>query len=118
MVGLPDEIRQVASGRALFGNGASGKLIGGTAFAFSCVEAEGTLDYLFVDEAGQVSLGQFTFSDADPEVVQVTGGTTTPGQVNAKTPGTTTVSATVTHEPVFQSSAAVPVCEAASTGRT
>jgi len=31
-------------------------LIGGTAFAFSCEAADGRLDYLFVDEAGQVSV--------------------------------------------------------------
>jgi superfamily I DNA and/or RNA helicase len=56
MAGLPEEIRQVAKGRDLFGTGALPGLIGGTAFAFSCEEAESALDYLFVDEAGQVSL--------------------------------------------------------------
>jgi predicted RecB family nuclease len=54
--GLPDGIRQIESGRDLFGYGAMPQLIGGTAFAFSCEEAQGALDYLFVDEAGQVSL--------------------------------------------------------------
>ena len=56
LAGLPDEISQIEKGRDLFGGGAMPKLIGGTAFAFSCEEAQGTLDYLFVDEAGQVSL--------------------------------------------------------------
>jgi hypothetical protein len=53
--GLPDEIEQIEKGRDLFG-GAIPQLIGGTAFAFSCEEAQSSLDYLFVDEAGQVSL--------------------------------------------------------------
>jgi uncharacterized protein len=56
MAGLPREIRQIEKGRDLFGGGVMPQLVGGTAFAFSCEEAEGTLDYLFVDEAGQVSL--------------------------------------------------------------
>jgi uncharacterized protein len=56
LAGLPDEIGQIEKGRDLFGGGAMPQLIGGTAFAFSCEEAQGALDYLFVDEAGQVSL--------------------------------------------------------------
>jgi uncharacterized protein len=56
LAGFPDEIQQIEKGRDLFGGGAMPQLIGGTAFAFSCEEAEGALDYLFVDEAGQVSL--------------------------------------------------------------
>jgi uncharacterized protein len=56
MSDLPEEIRQTQSGRDLFGNGAMPQLIGATAFAFSCAEAQSALDYLFVDEAGQVSL--------------------------------------------------------------
>ena len=38
------------------GSVAPGVLVGGTAWAFSRPEMEGKLDYLFVDEAGQVSL--------------------------------------------------------------
>jgi uncharacterized protein len=56
LAGLPDEIGQIESGQDLFRAGATPKLIGGTAFAFSCVEAWDALDYLFVDEAGQVSI--------------------------------------------------------------
>lgn len=56
LVGLPDEIGQIEKGRDLFGGGSLPQLIGGTAFAFSCEEAQSALDYLFVDEAGQVSL--------------------------------------------------------------
>jgi uncharacterized protein len=56
LAGLPDEIQQIEKGRDLFGGGAIPQLIGATAFAFSCEEAQGALDYLFVDEAGQVSL--------------------------------------------------------------
>jgi uncharacterized protein len=55
MAGLPDGIPQVASGRKLFESSLP-RLIGGTVFAFSCEAAGGKLDYLFVDEAGQVSL--------------------------------------------------------------
>jgi uncharacterized protein len=47
---------QVKSSSDLFNGGALPPLIGGTAWAFSRPEAEGTLDYLFVDEAGQVSV--------------------------------------------------------------
>ncbi|MBV8847256.1 MAG: TM0106 family RecB-like putative nuclease, partial [Bryobacterales bacterium] len=54
--GLPEEICQIESGRDLFGESAVPQLIGGTAFAFSCEDAQCALDYLFVDEAGQVSL--------------------------------------------------------------
>jgi len=47
---------QVKSSSDLFNVAALPPLIGGTAWAFSRREAEGTLDYLFVDEAGQVSM--------------------------------------------------------------
>jgi uncharacterized protein len=47
---------QVKSSSDLFNGAALPPLIGGTAWAFSRPEAEGTLDYLFVDEAGQVSV--------------------------------------------------------------
>jgi uncharacterized protein len=47
---------QVKSASDLFNGGALPSLIGGTAWAFSRPEAERTLDYLFVDEAGQVSV--------------------------------------------------------------
>ena len=40
----------------MFGQGRLPQLIGGTAWAFSNENAEGELDYLFVDEAGQVSV--------------------------------------------------------------
>jgi uncharacterized protein len=56
MADLPDAIPQVESGRKLFESGPLPQLIGGTVFAFSCEAAAGKLDYLFVDEAGQVSL--------------------------------------------------------------
>jgi uncharacterized protein len=44
--GLPETVMQYENGNALFGGGPLPHLIGGTAF----------VDYLFVDEAGQVSL--------------------------------------------------------------
>jgi uncharacterized protein len=46
----------VESASKFFTGGQPANLIGGTAWAFSHIAAEGTLDYLFVDEAGQVSV--------------------------------------------------------------
>jgi predicted RecB family nuclease len=56
LAGLPPGIPSVESGRKLFESGQLPQLIGGTAYAFVDHGAEGTLDYLFVDEAGQVSV--------------------------------------------------------------
>jgi uncharacterized protein len=63
LAGLPNEIGQVQKGCDLFGGGAIPQLLGGTAFAFSCEEAQGALDYPFVDEAGQVSLANLVWSE-------------------------------------------------------
>jgi len=55
--GLPDVVTRFDSGDALFGReDLLPQLIGGTVFAFSCEAADDHLDYLFVDEAGQVSV--------------------------------------------------------------
>ena len=43
-------------GNVSFARGGAPELMGGTAWAFSSPHAEGQFDYLFVDEAGQVSL--------------------------------------------------------------
>ena len=56
LTGLPPEIPRVDNGRTLFGSGSLPDLIGGTVFAFIDPAAERALDYLFVDEAGQVSV--------------------------------------------------------------
>jgi uncharacterized protein len=56
MVGLPADFPNVATGRELYQENPLPMLIGGTVFAFIDTAAEGTMDYLFVDEAGQVSL--------------------------------------------------------------
>jgi uncharacterized protein len=56
LAGLPPGIPRVDNGRKLFENGSLPDLIGGTVFAFIDASAEGALDYLFVDEAGQVSV--------------------------------------------------------------
>jgi len=56
MAGLPEGFPQAKSGRELFDAHSLPQLIGGTVFAFIAEGAEGALDYLFVDEAGQVSL--------------------------------------------------------------
>jgi uncharacterized protein len=56
MEGLPDDVIRYDNGKDLFQHEQLPHLIGGTAFAFCCEAAEGRLDYLFVDEAGQVSV--------------------------------------------------------------
>jgi uncharacterized protein len=56
MEGLPCGFERVGSGRDLYAGEELPRLIGGTVFAFTCEAAENTLDYLFVDEAGQVSV--------------------------------------------------------------
>ena len=53
---LADGISWIKSSSNVFNGGSLPQLMGGTAWAFSRPEAEGTLDYLFVDEAGQVSV--------------------------------------------------------------
>ena len=55
---LPDEVRRAISCVTSNSAGAiySAHVVGGTAWLFSRNEIEGTFDYLFVDEAGQVSL--------------------------------------------------------------
>jgi uncharacterized protein len=54
--GLHEQIDCVESASKFFTGGELANLIGGTAWAFSHISAERTLDYLFVDEAGQVSV--------------------------------------------------------------
>jgi uncharacterized protein len=56
MAGLPADFPNIATGRELYQENPLPMLIGGTVFAFIDTAAEGTLDYLFVDEAGQVSV--------------------------------------------------------------
>jgi uncharacterized protein len=56
MAGLPADFPNVATGRELYQENPLPMLIGGTVFAFIDMAAAGTLDYLFVDEAGQVSV--------------------------------------------------------------
>jgi uncharacterized protein len=56
MEGLPDGVVQIGGGKEVFAMAQLPQLIGGTAYAFSCEGADGRLDYLFIDEGGQVSL--------------------------------------------------------------
>ena len=56
---LHERIECVESASKLFTGAQLPNLIGGTAWAFSHIAAQGTLDYLFVDEAGQVSVANF-----------------------------------------------------------
>lgn len=51
----PDGIEYVKAGEAIAGL-ADGAIVGGTAWLWASDAAEGVLDYLFVDEAGQMSL--------------------------------------------------------------
>ncbi len=55
-------VKQIRGSNSFFTNGAldSFNLIAGTAWLFSNENAAGLLDYLFVDEAGQVSLANLT----------------------------------------------------------
>jgi uncharacterized protein len=71
--GLPENVTQYENGNTLFGDGPLPRLIGGTAFAFSCEAAEGRLDYLFVDEAGQVSLANLVAMAACAQNIVVLG---------------------------------------------
>jgi uncharacterized protein len=52
--GLPDSVTRFDGGKCVFGCEQLPQLIGGTVYALSCEAADGRLDYLFVDEAGQV----------------------------------------------------------------
>lgn len=54
--GLHKWITFVKSSSDVFNGASLPQLLGGTAWAFSSPGAEGNLDYLFVDEAGQVSV--------------------------------------------------------------
>jgi uncharacterized protein len=54
--GLPDSVTRFDGGKCVFGCEQLPQLIGGTVYALSCEAADGRLDYLFVDEAGQVSV--------------------------------------------------------------
>ena len=56
MAGLPADFPNGATGRELYRKNPLPMLIGGTVFAFIDTAAVGTLDYLFVDEAGRVSV--------------------------------------------------------------
>jgi uncharacterized protein len=49
-------IKNIASGAAVPYTASGPRLVGGTAFAFASPKAIGQYDYLFVDEAGQVSV--------------------------------------------------------------
>ncbi len=54
--GLPDSVTRFDAGKCVFDCEPLPQLIGGTVYALSCKAADGRLDYLFVDEAGQVSV--------------------------------------------------------------
>lgn len=53
---LPDGMEELFSNPDAFSAVIDGKVVGGTSWLWAREDAEGTLDYLFVDEAGQMSL--------------------------------------------------------------
>ncbi|HYC86903.1 MAG TPA: DEAD/DEAH box helicase, partial [Chryseosolibacter sp.] len=53
-----DWIEEVTDSAKALGALGAGKLVGGTAWLWADANARGILDYLFIDEAGQVSLAQ------------------------------------------------------------
>lgn len=54
----PDNLREVRNNDEALGALDEGKIVGGTSWLWARDDAEGKLDYLFVDEAGQLSLAQ------------------------------------------------------------
>lgn len=56
--GLPDEITEVTESDKAIASLNAGKVVCGTAWLWADKNSEGKLDYLFVDEAGQMSLSQ------------------------------------------------------------
>src|SRR5262249_44789528 len=94
MAGLPDGFPQVLSGRELWGAPRLPQLIGGTVFAFSQESAEAALDYLFVDEAGQVSLANLVAVSAAADNLVLLGDQMQLGQpIQGSHPGESGLSA-------------------------
>ncbi len=54
--GLPEGLEEISSNSEALEALGNGKIVGGTSWLWAREEAEGVLDYLFVDEAGQMSL--------------------------------------------------------------
>lgn len=61
------------SAKEFFNSGAPFDLVGGTAWAFSNPDAAGTIDYLFVDEAGQVSVANLVGMSASTKNIVLLG---------------------------------------------
>jgi uncharacterized protein len=94
LAGLADGFPQVESGRELWGWPTLPQLIGGTVFAFSQEGADGTLDYLFVDEAGQVSLANLVAVSAAAKNLVLLGDQMQLGQpIQGSHPGESGLSA-------------------------
>jgi hypothetical protein len=94
MAGLPDGFPRVLSGRELWDEPKLPDLIGGTVFAFSNEAAEGALDYLFVDEAGQVSLANLVAVSAAAQNLVLLGDQMQLGQpIQGSHPGESGLSA-------------------------
>ena len=106
MDGLPSGFEQIASGRDLFLAEDLPQLIGGTVFAFGCEAAESTLDYLFVDEAGQVSVANIVAMAPAAQNIVLLGDQMQLGQpIQGSHPGDSGLSAL---EYLLQGQATVP----------
>jgi hypothetical protein len=104
--GLPESVKLVSSGKKLFGESALPSLIGGTAWAFAVPEAEQTIDYLFVDEAGQISVAKLVaMSAATRNIILVGDQMQLPQPIQGSHPGESGLS---TLEYLLQGCATVP----------
>ena len=106
MEGLPDDVIWYKNGKDLFQQERLPQLIGGTVFAFSCEAAESRLDYLFVDEAGQVSVANLVAMGPCAKNIVLLGDQMQLGQpIQGSHPGESGLSAL---EYLLQGQAAVP----------
>jgi uncharacterized protein len=99
-------MKLVSRGKELFGEGALPALIGGTAWAFAVPEAEQSIDYLFVDEAGQISVANLVaMSAAARNIILVGDQMQLPQPIQGSHPGESGLS---TLEYLLQRHATVP----------
>jgi predicted RecB family nuclease len=104
--GLPGSVRRFDAGKCVFGCEPLPQLIGGTVFAFSCEAADGRLDYLFVDEAGQVSVANLVAMGSCARNIVLLGDQMQLGQpIQGSHPGESGLSAL---EYLLQGQATVP----------
>ncbi len=104
--GLPEAVIQVGSGTDLFDMASLPQLIGASVFAWCGEAAENQLDYLFVDEAGQVSLANLAVMAPCAQNIVLLGDQMQLGQpIQGSHPGESGLSAL---EYLLQGQATVP----------